>query len=88
MASAGDALKRKALIISELAEKLRPESIDRAALDHHARRRPIPCGMTIHTGVGCSYGCVYCYLMKKNGLVVLLRKFIVTLVKSECEYNL
>ncbi len=33
-----------------------------AELDGHARREPRPCGMTIHTGIGCKYGCVYCYV--------------------------
>ncbi len=33
-----------------------------AESDGHARREPRPCGMTIHTGIGCKYGCVYCYV--------------------------
>ena len=36
--------------------------IDKAVGDHHASRRPIPCGLTIHTGIGCPYQCVYCYI--------------------------
>ncbi len=33
-----------------------------AESDGHARREPRPCGMTIHTGIGCKFGCVYCYV--------------------------
>ncbi len=33
-----------------------------AEQDGHARREPRPCGMTIHTGIGCKFGCVYCYV--------------------------
>ncbi|GAB6147987.1 radical SAM protein [Stetteria hydrogenophila] len=61
-ASIDDALRVKERIIEELSAKLGPEGVERARRDHHARRQPIPCGMTIHTGVGCGYGCVYCYI--------------------------
>ena len=30
--------------------------------DGHAHRIPRPCGLTIHTGLGCRFGCVYCYI--------------------------
>ena len=33
-----------------------------AERDGHAVRRERPCGITVHTGVGCDYGCVYCYI--------------------------
>ncbi|MCG2895683.1 MAG: radical SAM protein [Vulcanisaeta sp.] len=46
----------------KLESRLSPESLRRAREDGHARRRPRPCGMTIHTGVGCSFACVYCYI--------------------------
>lgn len=55
-------LEEKARIIKELSSLLSPEARRRAERDHHARRRPRPCGMTIHTGTGCSFGCVYCYV--------------------------
>ena len=33
-----------------------------AERDGHAHRIPRPCGLTIHTGLGCRFGCVYCYI--------------------------
>jgi DNA repair photolyase len=33
-----------------------------AARDHHARRPPRPCGITIHPGIGCMLECSYCYI--------------------------
>ncbi|AEM39413.1 Radical SAM domain protein [Pyrolobus fumarii 1A] len=38
------------------------KEIREAQSDGHARREPRPCGMTIHTGIGCKFGCVYCYV--------------------------
>jgi len=45
-----------------LEGRLAPGEAVEARRDHHARRPPRPCGMTIHTGVGCSMGCLYCYV--------------------------
>ncbi len=55
-------LEYKWKVARELREALGAERARRAERDHHARRRPRHCGMTIHTGVGCSVGCVYCYI--------------------------
>jgi DNA repair photolyase len=55
-------LERKKKILRDLEDKLGADSRRRASEDHHAKRRPRPCGMTIHTGVGCSYSCAYCYI--------------------------
>ncbi|NPB00575.1 MAG: radical SAM protein [Crenarchaeota archaeon] len=53
-------LKRR--LIQELEDKLSEESKKKAREDHHSRRPPRPCGMTVHTGIGCSLCCVYCYI--------------------------
>ncbi len=49
----------------KLREKLEQELGSRAQevrKDHHARRPPRPCGMTVHTGIGCPMACIYCYI--------------------------
>lgn len=30
--------------------------------DYHAKRKPRPCGITIHPATGCLYKCIYCYV--------------------------
>lgn len=55
-------LELKNKILEELGDRLDEESRLKASGDHHSRRKPRPCGMTIHTGVGCSYTCAYCYI--------------------------
>ncbi len=52
----------KARVRKALEDVIGFEGVRVALGDWHARREPIPCGMTIHTGVGCSYGCMYCYI--------------------------
>jgi len=49
-----------------LREALRPklgaEGLEKASTDYHARKPPIQCGATIHSVVGCTFQCTYCYL--------------------------
>ncbi len=52
----------KVRVAARLEEILGEAEAAEARRDHHARRPPRPCGITIHTGVGCSMGCVYCYV--------------------------
>jgi len=56
------ALEFKARVRRVLEVILSGDEVSVASRDWHARREPIPCGMTVHTGVGCSYGCLYCYI--------------------------
>ncbi len=52
-------LKRK--VIEELTSIVGSEGVSRAKGDHHSFRKPRPCGITIHTGRGCTNQCLYCY---------------------------
>ncbi|MFB6491416.1 MAG: radical SAM protein [Thermoproteus sp. AZ2] len=56
-----EAYELKRRIAEELAGLL-GEEVDEAKADPHAKRRPIACGITVHTGVGCPVGCAYCYI--------------------------
>ncbi len=49
-------------IRDKLSHKLSKKEIREAVHDPHARRRPRPCGLTVHTGIGCPLRCVYCYI--------------------------
>ncbi len=55
-------LKLKRTMLSRLESRLSRREVEAAKKDHHARRKPRPCGMTIHTGIGCNLGCLYCYV--------------------------
>ena len=44
-------------VIKTLEKKLSEEERREARQDHHAKRPPRPCGITIHTGVGCPLAC-------------------------------
>ncbi len=55
-------LEEKRRIADQLRSALDPREAREAERDHHARREPRPCGLTVHTGIGCSYGCIYCYV--------------------------
>ncbi len=47
---------------SELEQRLPIQSLRKARSDGHARRRPRPCGLTIHSAIGCPNKCLYCYI--------------------------
>ena len=53
--------ERKLEVKSRLREMLGTDA-GIAERDGHAHRIPRPCGLTIHTGLGCRFGCVYCYI--------------------------
>ena len=54
--------RRKVRIVEELENILSKEERRQARNDFHAKRLPRPCGLTIHTGIGCDYACSYCYI--------------------------
>ncbi len=49
-------------IIEELESILPRSSLLKARRDPHSRRKPRPCGITIHPGHGCPLKCLYCYI--------------------------
>ncbi len=55
-----NALKEE--IRDRLSRKLSKKEIREAVHDPHAHRRPRPCGLTVHTGIGCPLRCAYCYI--------------------------
>jgi len=55
-------LYKKILIKKRLEEKLSDESIRKALNDYHAKKKPRPCGFTVHSVIGCTYRCIYCYI--------------------------
>ncbi|MEM4021243.1 MAG: radical SAM protein [Nitrososphaerota archaeon] len=57
-----DAWERKLELASRLESTLDERELESARRDPHARRLPRPCGLTVHTGLGCKFGCLYCYI--------------------------
>ncbi len=57
-----DIIEHKNKVLGEVSTLLDDRSIGRSLSDHHSRRRPRACGLTIHTGVGCPFECRYCYI--------------------------
>jgi len=53
---------RKLLLRNKLKMKLPFESILKAENDWHAKRKLRPCGLTVHSAIGCNVGCIYCYI--------------------------
>lgn len=60
--SLGEMLYSKQLLRTRLEELLPDESTKRARSDYHSRKKPLPCGVTVHSVVGCTSRCVYCYI--------------------------
>lgn len=53
---------KKIMLREKLKEKMNIQSIRKARADPHAKRKPRPCGLTIHSAIGCPNKCAYCYI--------------------------
>ena len=54
--------EEKVGLVSRLECELGEREAEEARRDSHAHRLPRPCGLTVHTGIGCRFGCLYCYI--------------------------
>jgi len=68
-------LKQK--LIEKYETELSREEIEKARKNDHAKRKPRPCGFTVHIAKGCSANCLYCYVTSKPKLVGLSPKALV-----------
>ncbi|MET1159446.1 MAG: radical SAM protein, partial [Thermoprotei archaeon] len=55
-------LVSKRALKKHIEQLIGKEGVRKALKDPHTRRKPRPCGFTIHTGIGCSLKCIYCYI--------------------------
>ena len=55
----------KGKLIEYYESILSVEEIEKARKDDHSKRKPRPCGFTIHVAKGCKGGCLYCYVTSK-----------------------
>ncbi|ADV65161.1 radical SAM protein [Desulfurococcus mucosus] len=55
-------LEFKARLRDRVSALLGDSEREEALRDPHSKRKPRPCGFTIHTGIGCTMGCLYCYI--------------------------
>ncbi|MEM3615037.1 MAG: radical SAM protein [Candidatus Methanomethylicia archaeon] len=53
---------RKMILKEEYGKRLPEKSLMKASSDAHAKRKPRPCGLTIHPSIGCINQCIYCYI--------------------------
>ena len=53
----------KSLLVSRYEEMVGAAGASRAKANHHSKRKPIQCGLTIHPGNDCAYSCLYCYIV-------------------------
>lgn len=58
----GEVMKYKRVLLEKIQAFLTQRELKEALRDPHARRPPRPCGLTVHTGIGCPLQCVYCYI--------------------------
>lgn len=56
------ALALKRALAKSIERRLEGWKLSKARGDGHSRRLPRPCGLTIHTCVGCPFSCIYCYI--------------------------
>jgi len=52
----------KERLLARIAGEIGPGGVERARRNPHSRRRPRPCGLTVHPGFGCPNACLYCYV--------------------------
>jgi DNA repair photolyase len=55
-------LEEKSRLRELLSSQLSESEKKSAERDYHAKRPPRPCGITVHTAIGCVYQCRYCYI--------------------------
>ena len=60
--SFSDVEYRKTKLRYEIGRRIGERARLKAERDWHAKREPRPCGMTIHTAIGCPLRCIYCYI--------------------------
>lgn len=55
-------LSDKEKLIAEARRRFIGPIFRRILRDGHARRRPRPCGLTVHVALNCPFACTYCYI--------------------------
>jgi DNA repair photolyase len=67
----------KEKLIKRYEAELSEEELKKARANDHAKRRPRPCGFTVHIAKGCAGKCLYCYVDSPPKLIDLSPKALV-----------